>query len=163
VRLLGGGVWTPPQVNAPGFLAGSFGARAAVGWNVLGADASFRALPATGLQWDTHLLLRVKPKAHVQGALALGYRSVDFHGTRVGGFEAALPHEYVFWRSGDLQRFGLELRPAIVVGPPSVDLRLDGAFVVPIYGPMTARVGGNVYSFGHEVRGGFEAGLVAEF
>jgi len=163
VRLLGGGAWTPDQVTSPGYLAPSLGARGALGWKAIGADASFRTLPGAGFQWDAHLLVRVPPKAHVQGALALGYRGVDFHGTRVGGFEVALPHEYVFWRNGPLQRFGLELRPALLVGPPSVDLRLDAALVIPIYGPVTARAGGNVYSFGHAVRWGFEAGVVAEF
>ncbi|MEW5743275.1 MAG: hypothetical protein AB1938_30480 [Myxococcota bacterium] len=127
VRLLGGGAWTPPEVGAESFLAGHYGARASVGYTYFGADIGFRLAPAAGVQWDTHFLIRIKPKAHVQGALALGYRSVDYHGTRVGGFEAALPHEYVFWRNGPIQRFGLELRPAVLVGPPYVDVRVDGA------------------------------------
>ncbi|MCC6335606.1 MAG: hypothetical protein IT380_16640 [Myxococcales bacterium] len=162
VRLLGGGTWTPPEVGGQSFLAGHYGARASLGYSYFGADLGFRHAPAAGAQWDMHFLVRIKPRAHVSGALALGYRSVDYHGTRVHGFEAALPHEYTFWRNGPIQRFGLELRPAILVGPPYTDLRLDGAFVLSLSGPLTARIGGNVYSFGHEVRAGFEAGLVAE-
>lgn len=162
VRLLGGGTWTPPLAERT-LLVPSMGVRGALGWKALGADASLRTSGnSAAYSWDVHGLIRIPPKQHIELSVALGYRSVYFLGTRVSGFEAALPHEYVFWRSGPIQRFGLELRPAILVGPPNVDLRIDGAFVIPIAGPVTARMGGNVYSFGHDVRGGFEGGLAAQ-
>lgn len=149
----GGATFVPGQsVTAP-----LFSGRVTGTYGYFGTDFQFDVSSAVS-GFGTHALVRIAPKKHVEGAVALGYRMMSFAGDYRDGFELGLPHRYVFWRSG-INSFGLELRPMFLFGPRGVDALLEATVVVPIWDLFNARVGGRVFSFGSEVVWGFQAGL----
>jgi hypothetical protein len=149
----GGMSFVPGQgVSAP-----LFSGRVTGAYGYFGTDFQFDVTSAVG-GFSTHALVRIAPKKHVEGALALGYRTMLFNGGYRDGFEVGLPHRYVFWRSG-LNSFGLELRPMFLFGPRGVDAAIEATLVAPLFELLNARVGGRVFSYGAEVVWAFQAGL----
>ena len=106
---------------------------------------------------DAHLLLRPKPKKHVELSVSVGYRRTVFGGAERNGFEVGLPHRYALARI-DGRPLGLEVSPALFVGNRGLDARLEGDLIFPI-GPVTLRMGGRVFSFDHHIRGGAQLGM----
>lgn len=128
-------------------------------FGVIGGDVSFDFNPTAVNAFATHLLLRLMPKAHVEGGLAAGYRRLVTPGGQVReGFDVGLPHRYAFWRD-DLRTFGLELRPSLLFGPSGLDASLEGAVIAPVFELLHVRVGARVYSFGNAIVYGAQAGL----
>ncbi|MBL8923242.1 MAG: hypothetical protein JNJ54_30605 [Myxococcaceae bacterium] len=128
-------------------------------WGVIGGDVSFDLNPTAVNAFATHLLVRLLPKAHVEGGLAAGYRRLVTPGGQVReGFDVGLPHRYAFWRD-DLRTFGLELRPSLLFGPSGIDASLEGAVIAPLFELLHVRVGARVYSFGNAIVYGAQAGL----
>jgi hypothetical protein len=138
----GGAAFVPGRGLSAPLLSG----RLTAGYSYVGADFQFDVTAAAG-GVAGHALLRVLPKQHVEGALALGYRSMFLEGRVRDGFELGLPHRYVFHRSG-LNGFGLELRPMFLFGGGGVDAAIEATLVVPLFELLSARVGGRVLSFG---------------
>lgn len=133
--------------------------RFTMAFGVVGGDVSFDLSPAAVSSFATHLLLRLMPKAHVEGGLAAGYRRLVTAGGQVReGFDVGLPHRYAFWRD-DLRTFGLELRPSLMFGPSGIDASLEGAVLVPILELLHLRVGGRVFSYGNAIVFGGQAGI----
>lgn len=124
----------------------------------VGGDFQFEAGPGAISVFAAHLLLRPEPKEHVEGGLALGYRSAVHDGVFREGFELGLPHRYAFFRSG-LRTLGLDVRPYLVWGRSGLDAGLEGAFVFPLAEFLHLRLGGRVFSWGSDVLYGFDAGL----
>ncbi|MCC6335249.1 MAG: hypothetical protein IT380_14830 [Myxococcales bacterium] len=149
-----GGVNFVPGLNTT---ASFFSGRVTSAVGHFGGDFQFDIGPVLG-GWATHALLRITPKQHVEGAVALGYRAMYLNGDYRDGFEVGLPHRYVFWRSG-LNSFGLELRPMLLFGWRGVDAALEATVVVPIWELFNARVGGRVASFGEQIVWTAQAGL----
>jgi hypothetical protein len=149
----GGANFAPGLDVGAAFFSGRF--TAAVGH--LGGDLQFDISPVLG-GWSTHALIRITPKQHVEGAVALGYKEMALARDVRDGFEVGLPHRYVFWRDG-LNSFGLELRPMLLFGRRGVDAALEATVVVPVWELFNARVGGRVASFGEQVVWSAQAGL----
>lgn len=128
------------------------------GVGYFGLDFDFQ-LSATALNaWSTHAELRIKPKQHIEPAIAAGFRTMRL-GDRIRlGFEVGVPHRYVFYRD-NLRQLSLELRPTLMVGSQGVDVGLEGALVIPLFEPLHLRVGGHVNSFGDAILGGASAGV----
>jgi hypothetical protein len=133
-----------PQAPAT-VLSGRFTA----GYAYFATDFQFDLGPAVG-GFGAHALLRILPRQHIEGALALGYRTMFVGGGRRGGFEVGLPHRYVFFRDG-LNAFGLEVRPMLLFGPGGVDAAVEATVVAPLFELLNARVGGRVMSYGAEL------------
>lgn len=128
-------------------------------FGIIGGDVSFDLNPAAVSAFATHVLLRLMPKAHIEGGLAAGYRRLVTAGGQVReGFDVGLPHRYAFWRD-DLRAFGLELRPSLMFGPSGIDAALEGAVLVPVLELLHLRLGGRVYSFGNAIVYGGQAGV----
>jgi hypothetical protein len=140
------------QGGAPLFLG-----RATAAYGHLGTDFQFDLTSAAG-GFSTHALLRLTPKQHLEGTVALGYRWMTFQGAVRDGFEVGLPHRYVFSRSG-LNSFGLELRPMLLISPRGVDGAVEANLVVPLFELLHARVGGRVHSFGSDLIWTLQGGL----
>ncbi|MCA2978622.1 MAG: hypothetical protein INH37_10085 [Myxococcaceae bacterium] len=133
--------------------------RLTMAFDAVGGDVSFDLSPTAISQLATHLLVRLAPKAHVEGGLAMGYRRlVTAAGQVREGFDVGLPHRYAFWRDG-LRTFGLELRPSLLLGPSGVDAALEGALIVPVSEWLHVRVGGRVFSFADAIVFGGTAGV----
>lgn len=161
VQGIGGAVSTPSRPNV---FTPVVGGKLTMGAGLFGLDTSMETTVdgASFGAWDVHLQLRVPPKQHIDGALAVGFRRVVFGGAEHNGVEVALPHRYILTRGAGSSILGLELMPAVLVGPRGVDGRLEAAFVVPI-GPMALKLGGRVFSFDRHVRGGGVLTLSAGF
>ncbi|MEW5742485.1 MAG: hypothetical protein AB1938_26440 [Myxococcota bacterium] len=149
-----GGVNVVPGLNTT---ASFFSGRVTSAVGHFGGDFQFDISPVMG-GYAAHALFRITPKQHVEGAVALGYKSMFLNGDFRDGFEVGLPHRYVFWRSG-LNAFGLELRPMVLFGWRGVDAALEATVVVPIWELFNARVGGRVASFGEQIVWTAQAGL----
>jgi hypothetical protein len=105
-------------------------------------------------------VVRFTPRKHVELGISAGYRSLILRDEWRPGFEAAIPHEYVFFRDGASQ-VGLEVRPAVFVWRGGVDLSLDAALRIPLGPYVTASLGGRVFSVDalHTAGAGASAGL----
>lgn len=149
-----GGVSFVPgqQLSAP-----VFSGRFTAGYAYFATDFQFDLTSAVG-GFGAHALLRILPKQHIEGALALGYRTMFSGGGYRDGFEVGLPHRYVFYRSG-LNAFGLEVRPMFLFGPNGVDAAVEATVVAPLFELLNARVGGRVMSYGSELVWTVQGGL----
>lgn len=149
-----GGVSFVPgqQVSAP-----IFSGRFTAGYAYFATDFQFDLTSAVG-GFGAHALLRILPKQHIEGALALGYRTMFYAGGYRDGFEVGLPHRYVFYRNG-LNAFGLEVRPMFLFGPNGVDAAVEATVVAPLFELLNARVGGRVMSYGSELVWTVQGGL----
>lgn len=155
---LGAGALHPPDAYDFG---AAFSGQAAVTWGVWGLDASVESLALAGPpSWaaDAHLLIRPPPRAHIDGALALGVRRVVVGQEQRDYFEWALPHAY--YPLGRDALF-IELRPGVLIAPDDYDLRLDLALAYPLGTHAVLRVRGRAYSFGPHVGYGVDTGLTA--
>ncbi len=90
-------------------------------------------------------VVRFTPRKHVELGISAGYRSLILRDTWRPGFEAAIPHEYVFWRDGASQ-VGLEVRPAVFVWRGGVDVSLEAALRLPLGPFVVASLGARVFS-----------------
>ncbi|MEW6433003.1 MAG: hypothetical protein AB1730_15985 [Myxococcota bacterium] len=149
----GGASFVPGQQTWAPLFSGRFQA----GYGYFATDFQFDITSAVG-GFSTHALLRILPKKHIEGALALGYRTMFFNGGHRDGFELGLPHRYVFSRNG-LNSFGLELRPMFLFGPRGVDAAIEATLVAPLFELLNARVGGRVFSYGNELVWTVQGGL----
>lgn len=149
----GGAVFVPGQQTTAPLFSGRFTASYAY----FGTDFQFDLTSAAG-GFAAHALLRILPKQHVEGALALGYRTMFLDGGYRDGFELGLPHRYVFYRSG-MNAFGLELRPMFLFGPSGVDAAIEATLVAPLFELLNARFGGRVFSYGSQLVWTVQGGL----
>jgi hypothetical protein len=133
--------------------------RVGFGVGQFGLDAQFDVAPAAVNSFASHLLLRLTPRQHLEGALAVGYRQLMVGRDVRPGFDLGLPHRYVFWRD-DLRTFGLDVRPALQFGPRGIDAALEAAVVLPLLEVLHLTVGGRVFSFGEAIVYGGSAGVV---
>lgn len=133
--------------------------RVSFGVGHFGLDAQFDVAPAAVNTFASHLLLRLTPRQHLEGALAVGYRQLMVGRDVRPGFDLGLPHRYVFWRD-DLRTFGLDVRPALQFGPRGIDAALEAAVVIPLLEVLHLTVGGRVFSFGEAIVSGGSAWLV---
>ncbi|MBL8950716.1 MAG: hypothetical protein JNK82_08065 [Myxococcaceae bacterium] len=104
------------------------------------SNASVPALP-----FSAHFLVRPPPKAHIEGALALGARRAISSAGVVDGFELGLPHMYVFKRDG-YRKLGLEVMPRVLIRRGGFDVGADLAMSIPVADVLQARVGAGVFS-----------------
>lgn len=132
--------------------------RAQVGY--VGAMAEVNIAPARQPvgAFSAHFLLRVVPKAHIEGALALGGRRQMGPGGLLDGFEVALPHMYVFSRNG-YRAFGLELMPRVFWNKRGIDAGADLNLVVPLADILQLRVGVAAFSHASQTQLSAAAGL----
>jgi hypothetical protein len=140
--------------NWAGLAVGRFRA----GYGFLGTDFQFDASPAGVGSYSVHLLLRPKPKEHLEGGLALGYKRSYFAAQLREGLEIGLPHQYVLWRD-DRRQLGIELRPGVFFTRSGVDLSVELALMIPLFDFLSARVGTRAFSFDGQTMLGFSAGL----
>lgn len=129
----------------------------------VGAMAELGLMPSgnsLGATFSAHFLVRPPPKAHIEGALALGARRAIGPGGTLDGFEVALPHTYVFSRDG-YKKMGLELMPRVFINPRAVDVGADLSFVAPLADVLQVRVGIGAFSHAWQVQLTASAGLVA--
>lgn len=132
--------------------------RFTMGMGYFGADAQFDLSPNAVSVFNSHLMARLTPKAHLELSIAAGYRRLTVGNSVRQGFDLGVPHRYVFNRD-DLKSFGFELRPALTFGPLGIDASLEGALVIPLLEVLHLRVGGRVFSFGNAIVVGANAGL----
>lgn len=123
-----------------------------------GTDVQGDFSPSAVSTFAAHVLLRIFPRQHVEGALSAGYRRMVVGGQVRDGFDVGLPHRYAFWRD-DLRMLGLELRPSLQFGPAGIDAALEAAFIAPIFELLHLRLGGRVFSYGNAIVVGGTAGL----
>lgn len=107
--------------------------------------------------FSAHMLVRVTPREHVEGGLAIGYRRSFLDDRIQDGLEIGLPHRYALWREG-LRTFALELRPMLLLGS-SVEPSLEAAFLIPLAQVLHLRLGGRVYTFEGNLLWGLAGGL----
>lgn len=132
-----------PGFSTPLFLR----ARASDGW--FGLQAQFDLAPwnpeRSTLDGSVSAWFRMTPRQHVEIGFTAGYRSQVLRGTFRPGFEVAMPHEYVFSRTGAAQ-FGLEVRPSVFIYRGAADVSLDLALRIPL-GPYASVVlGGRLFT-----------------
>lgn len=135
--------------------------RADIGY--LGGMAELGIMPSgnsVGATFSAHLLVRPPPKAHIEGALALGGRRAIGPGGALDGFEVGLPHTYVFTRDG-YKKMGLELMPRVFINRTGVDIGADLSFIAPLADVLQVRVGIGAFSHAKQVQLTASAGLVA--
>jgi len=123
----------------------------------VGADFQYDSAPNLIHAYNTHLIIRPEPKAHVEGGLALGYRRMMVNGFIEDGFEIGVPHRYALWRDG-LKTLSLDLRPMLMLGP-RVEPSLEAALLFPLADIVQLRAGGRVYTFYGDLMWGLSAGL----
>lgn len=152
----GGGESSPSAL--PGAFATMGIGRVTMAYSYFATDFQFDISPFAVSALSTHFIVRVTPKKHVEGGLALGYHRAMFDGEVRDGFELGVPHRYAFWRDG-LRTLGLELRPSLIFGGRGLDAALDAAFIIPLFEILHLRAGGRVFSFGRDIFWGFNAGL----
>lgn len=121
--------------------------KASTAW--LGVMAQFDLAPWSEprplLDATVAAVVRFTPRQHVEFGLSVGYRSLVLRDEWRPGFEAALPHEYLFFRDG-ASHLGLEVRPAVFVWSRGADLSLDVALRLPLGQVFSASLGGRVFS-----------------
>jgi hypothetical protein len=132
--------------------------RVTMAMSYFGTDVQFDLSPTVANAFAAHALLRLFPRKHVEGAVAVGYRRLMLDGQVREGFDVGLPHRYAFWRD-DLRLFGLELRPSFLFGPAGVDVAIEAALIAPVFELLHLRLGGRVYSAGGAIVLGASAGL----
>lgn len=152
-----GGAAGETSAHQPGFRPVATG-RFTFGYAYGGADFQLDWAGAATSTLAAHALLRLPPRQHVEGALALGYRRAVLGGSVRDGLELGLPHRYALFRDG-LRTVGLDVRPMLSVGPRGLDAALEVMLVVPLAEVLHLRGGGRVGSFGPEVLWGFGGGL----
>jgi hypothetical protein len=117
--------------------------------------------PVYGLgAFAAHLLVRPPPKAHIEGALAIGARRATGPGGAIEGFELALPHTYVFHRDG-YKKLGLEVMPRVFWHTRGWDVGADLNMVIPLVDVLQLRVGTGLFSYIGKVQFTASAGLTA--
>lgn len=132
--------------------------RFTMAFGYFGTDVQGDFSPSAVSTFAAHVLLRIFPRQHVEGALSAGYRRMVVGGQVRDGFDVGLPHRYAFWRD-DLRMLGLELRPSLQFGPAGIDPALEAAFIAPIFELLHLRLGGRVFSYGNAIVVGGTAGL----
>lgn len=132
--------------------------RFTMAFGYFGTDVQGDFSPSAVSTFAAHVLLRIFPRQHVEGALSAGYRRMVVGGQVRDGFDVGLPHRYAFWRD-DLRTLGLELRPSLQFGPAGIDAALEAAFIAPIFELLHLRLGGRVFSYGNAIVFGGTAGL----
>ncbi len=90
-------------------------------------------------------VVRFTPRQKVELGISVGYRSLTLRDEWRPGFEAALPHEYVFWRDG-AAHVGLEVRPSVFVWHGGVDVGLDVGLRIPLGQVFSLNVSGRLFS-----------------
>lgn len=147
-------------VGGGGLTAGFMGVRGAIGFGLLGMEASVETSPRSFHDIAGALALRAPPRQHVELSLAVGVRQLADRFAERTWFELALPHRYLPFRI-DAYRPGVsfEFRPALLWATNALDVRVDASVVVPFSRWATAAFGLRVYSFGPSVRGGPVLGL----
>jgi hypothetical protein len=130
----------------------------------LGVMAQFDVAPWSGerrlLDSRVAAVVRFTPREHVELGISAGYRSQVLRDVWRPGFEAALPHEYVFFRDG-AAHVGLEVRPAVFVWSRGVDLSLEAALRIPLGQVFSLSLGGRVFSIDAltQIGAGVQGGL----
>lgn len=155
-----GGVQVP---TGPGSIVGLGVAKIRADIGYLGGMAELGIMPSgnsVGATFSAHLLVRPPPKAHLEGALALGGRRAIGPGGALDGLEVALPHMYVFNRDG-YKKMGLELMPRVFFNRSGIDVGADLSFVAPLADVLQVRVGIGAFSHAKQVQLTASAGLVA--
>jgi hypothetical protein len=137
--------------------SGFLSTRISFGVGHVATDFQYDASPRAVSAFAGHLLVRVTPRDHVEGGLAIGYRRSVLGDRIQEGLEVGLPHQYALWRDG-LRTFSLELRPMLMVGS-SIEPTLEAAFLIPLAEVLHLRAGGRVYTFQGDVLWGLSAGL----
>lgn len=129
------------------------------GYSHFGTDVQFNATAGGVGSFSAHGLIRIKPKEHVEGGLALGYQRAYLGGTMREGFEIGLPHTYTLWRNRG-RELQIELRPGVfITTQKTVDVSVDLAVLVPVLENMSIRLGTRVFSYDFQPLVGFNAGL----
>jgi hypothetical protein len=156
-----GGVQVPTGAGQPVVGLGIAKVRADLAY--LGGMAEIGLMPAgnsLASAFSAHLLVRPPPKAHIEGALALGGRRAIGPGGALDGFEVALPHMYVFSRDG-YKKMGLEVMPRVFFNRRAIDVGADLSFVAPIFDVVQVRAGIGAFSHGGKTQFTAAAGLTA--
>ena len=156
-----GGTTTQAGVNPA---AGFVGGRATVGYQLVGVEAGIEssANPSRYATADAGLMIRLPPRAHVELGFSVGGKALQLDGRGMAGVEIAVPHRYLF---GELfqGRVAFDVRPSVAFNGGDLALLLDGGLQIPLPGPLSARIGGRVYSLDHDIEasafGGLELGL----
>ena len=152
-----GGAGGETGTHQPGFTPVATG-RFTFGYAYGGGDFQFDYGSPSSSALAAHALIRIQPRQHVEGAVALGYRRAVLGGAVREGVELGLPHRYALFRDG-LRTVGLDVRPMLSLGTRGLDAGLEVMLVVPIAEVLHLRGGGRVDSFGAEVLWGFSGGL----
>ena len=120
-------------------------------------DFQYDAAPNLIHAFNTHLIIRPDPRAHVEGGFAIGYRRMVVNGFVEDGLELGVPHRDALWRDG-LRTLSLDLRPMLLLGS-RVEPSLEAAFLFPLGDVLQLRAGGRVYTFNGDLLWGLSAGL----
>jgi hypothetical protein len=146
--------------NARSPWLGIAAARVRVAYQYLGTEIRFSGSPRNGVgDFSVHGLLRLKPKEHLEGAIALGYQRSYFGGSMREGFEIGLPHQYTLWRQRG-RELQLEVRPGVFITTvKTVDLSVDVAILIPVLERMSLRLGTRVFTHDLQPMFGFSGGL----
>ncbi|MBS2032684.1 MAG: hypothetical protein JST54_32720 [Deltaproteobacteria bacterium] len=143
---------------------GFVGGRATLGYQLLGVEAGIESsmTPSQYAMADAGLMLRLPPRAHVELGFSVGGKVLQLDGHGMAGVEIAVPHRYLF---GELfqKRVAFDVRPSVAFNGGDLALLLDGGLQIPLPGPLSARIGGRVYSLDHDIEasgfGGLELGI----
>jgi len=141
-----GGAQLP--VTGPGQTVGLGVAKVRLDIGYLGVMSELGLMPSSSSlssAFSAHLLVRPPPKAHVEGALALGVRRAIGPGGAVDGVELALPHMYVFKRDG-YKKLGLEVMPRVMFRRGGFDVGGDLTLAIPIADVLQGRIGAGAFS-----------------
>ena len=156
-----GGTSTQAGVNPA---AGFVGGRATVGYQLLGVEAGIESStnPSQYGMADAGLMLRLPPRAHVELGFSVGGKALQLDGRGMAGVEIAVPHRYLF---GELfqGRVAFDVRPSVAFNGGDSRCSSTAPCRFPLPGPLSARIGGRVYSLDHDIEasafGGLELGL----
>jgi hypothetical protein len=140
-----GGLETDP-VSGPS-VPMSVRAKASLSWFSVVAQFDVSPWTETRRLLDSRVaaVVRFTPRQKVELGISVGYRSLTLRDEWRPGFEAALPHEYVFWRDG-AAHLGLEVRPAVFVWQRGVDVGLDVGLRIPLGQVFSLNVSGRLFS-----------------
>lgn len=149
VRLVGGYTSAPTTPLDSG--VGFGGVHATLGYGWVGIAGEFELGPPDVYQQQAgFLLLRPPPKAHVEFAVAAGYRRTVFGPLDSGAFELAMPQTYFF--DPEQRNLGVRLRPALQYGNLGFDPRLDLSFLIPLGRIASLDLGGRVFTLEQRVQ-----------
>ncbi|HET7787007.1 MAG TPA: hypothetical protein VFL36_13635 [Myxococcales bacterium] len=138
--------------------SGLVSTRLSFGVSHVAADFQFDGASSSGVSaFATHVLLRITPKEHVDGGLAIGYRRSILDDRIQDGLEIGLPHKYALWREG-LKTFALEIRPMLLFSS-RVEPSLEASFLIPVAQVFHLRLGGRVYTFQGDLLWGVTGGI----